>query len=364
MAIDSRLGLAQLGYLVLGDLLALTIQPTGIPSEEAFGTAAVYQAGTIYPTSIDSAEAFGSSSFGQSITVSPSSIASAEAFGTVALAFTALSQTVSPSGIASLEAFGTASVAGPPQSIICSGIASAEAFGFPLLAHAGAPYDRPRIYFNGTELPFLGPGTATIQEQIQQRGQATFDLVWLTSGTPTAPIVGQHVRFTDNYRVEFVGFVTAVKASVVPYSRGGPYFSGNALKFAVTATDLSGIADRRKVMTTYPAGDVGTIVAAILTNDIPEEGLTANHVSVAGQTVTTVGGGQSLKQSLDSISKDTGALWYIDKYADIHLELPGAGGAAPFDITDSNDTMRDFTYSSNLDTFATSVPARANQTLQ
>lgn len=357
MSLDARLGFARLGLIALGRGAASgTIQPTSISSEEAFGIPSIFQAGTIYPDSILSAEAFGVPSFAQIITIGPSSIASAEAFGTPSISFPVLSQTVSPSSIASAEAFGSISIKGPPQTIICASIPNAEAFGFATLTNVGAPYQEPQIFFNGVEFPYLRRGTMNTAAQIQQRSQASVDLIWYANTFPDYPAVGQHCLITENYRREFAGFVTAVKAQIVP---------GNALlQFNATITDLGGIADRRKVMASYPAGDAATIVRTILANELNDEGLTANHVLVAANTVKTVGGGQSFKQVLDSISNDTGGLWYIDYFADIHVELPGQGGAAPFNITATNSNIRNFSVNTNLNTFANTVSSRSDQTLQ
>ena len=105
----------------------LDIQPTGIPSAEAFGTSVITTGAVdISPTGIASAEAFGSHTVTLTQTLSPNGIASEEAFGTAALTTGAV--IVTPNAIASAEAFGTADVS---QAIFITptGIASAEVFG-------------------------------------------------------------------------------------------------------------------------------------------------------------------------------------------------------------------------------------------
>ena len=95
--------------------------PTGIASEEAFGTPVV--AGPITATGIASEEAFGTAQLNRTLPVV--GIASEEAVGTPVVQATAL-LTVVAIGIASEEAFGTAVVT---LTVHASGIASEEAFG-------------------------------------------------------------------------------------------------------------------------------------------------------------------------------------------------------------------------------------------
>lgn len=112
-----------------------TISPTGIASAEAFGTATVSAANTISPTGIASAEAFGTATLSASNEILPTGIPSAEAFGTATLIPGAV--TISPTGIPSAEAFGTALVThgSIPQVIMPEGIPSKEAFGIPTIFH-------------------------------------------------------------------------------------------------------------------------------------------------------------------------------------------------------------------------------------
>lgn len=88
-----------------------TVQPSGIASGEAFGTA------TVTPGAA---------------TVSPSSVSSSETFGTAVIGASG-DAVVAPSGITSAEAFGTPTVVPPPGSITASGIGTAEALGTPVV---------------------------------------------------------------------------------------------------------------------------------------------------------------------------------------------------------------------------------------
>lgn len=108
----------------------LTVQPTGIASAEAFGTATIVPgAVTLQPSGIVSAESFGTPKL--QLHLSPSGIASLEAFGTPTMIVEGI---IMPTGIASLEAFGSAVVVPGTITLEPSGISSSEALGTPKLA--------------------------------------------------------------------------------------------------------------------------------------------------------------------------------------------------------------------------------------
>jgi hypothetical protein len=85
------------------------------------------EGGIVRPTGIQSEEAFGSPQVKYNQPVFPDGIASEEAFGAAVL-----NAWIQPTGISSAEAFGTPQV---PQIIICGGIASGEAWGSPVLRY-------------------------------------------------------------------------------------------------------------------------------------------------------------------------------------------------------------------------------------
>jgi len=106
------------------------IEPVGIASEEAFGTAELkIFLQVIAPSGIASAEAFGQPAVQISLLIiEPSGIPSAEAFGTPVIRS---GEAIKPAGIPSEEAFGTAETTLMLQIIAPSGVASEEAFGEP-----------------------------------------------------------------------------------------------------------------------------------------------------------------------------------------------------------------------------------------
>lgn len=183
---------------------AVTLSPSGIASEEAFGTPALtVGAVTVSPTGIASDEAFGTAVLTATITVSPTGIPSEEAFGTPVLTPGAV--TVSPTGIASTEAFGTPSLTPGAVTVSPSGIASEEAFGTPTVL------DQPIIFppSIASEEAF---GTATIlpgSVTILPGGIASEEAF----GTPTVSL---------NFDITlFVEGIASEEAFGFPFVRGG-----------------------------------------------------------------------------------------------------------------------------------------------
>lgn len=107
----------------------LEIDPTGIATAEAFGTAAISTSLTSSPAGVASAGAFGTPALSTTLATAPTGVASAEAFGAPSISATL--QT-SPTGIASGQALGSPSLT-IPAGLAPTGIASEEAVGTPFI---------------------------------------------------------------------------------------------------------------------------------------------------------------------------------------------------------------------------------------
>lgn len=111
------------------------IQPTGIASEEAFGTATLVYPQALSPAGIGTEEAFGSSLVAPgALSVLPAGISPEEAFGTAVVSIVNPAQTLEPGGIASEEAFGAVTLALGAVLVQPAGIGTEEAFGAVLVA--------------------------------------------------------------------------------------------------------------------------------------------------------------------------------------------------------------------------------------
>lgn len=106
---------------------AVSITPNGISSDEAFGSAVISSIFAITPSGIASAETVGNPTLSVgSVTVIPSGIVSAEAFGTAALS---QGLVIAPASIETLEAFGNPTLMPGTVTVLPTGIESDEAFG-------------------------------------------------------------------------------------------------------------------------------------------------------------------------------------------------------------------------------------------
>jgi hypothetical protein len=111
---------AEIDFCIGAGAVAQTLSPTGIPSEETFGTPVIGL--VLSPTGIPSQEAFGTPVI--SMVLSPTGIPSEEAFGTPGIGLV-----LSPTGIPSQEAFGTPSLLVGPEP--CRSLSRCEALALP-----------------------------------------------------------------------------------------------------------------------------------------------------------------------------------------------------------------------------------------
>jgi hypothetical protein len=109
------------------------VSPTGIASQEAFGSPTITTSATISAQGIPSREQFGNPTISTTATIAPTGIASAQAFGSPTITAPAI---ISPTGIASCEKFGTPTIT---LTISPTGIPSQQAFGAPSVSRGLSP---------------------------------------------------------------------------------------------------------------------------------------------------------------------------------------------------------------------------------
>jgi len=167
---DGRL--IRVGTLAPAAAAVTTLIPTGIPSEEAFGTPIVTESVTLIPTGIPSEEAFGTPVLVADGVLLPTGIPSEEVFGTPIVTGALLA-----TGIPSEEAFGTPSIT-LTTLLLATGIPSEEAFGTPVLTAPILPAGIPSEEVFGRPLVFapadlaIAPVTGTFRggEPLRFRG--------------------------------------------------------------------------------------------------------------------------------------------------------------------------------------------------
>lgn len=359
MALTSQIGKARIGSAQIGSSSSGTIlTPSGIVSRRAFGTATVtldrglypagiasrrafggstvtLSSGVLYPSGISSRRAFGTAQIAQEQEINPSGIASIRAVGTPSVSFPALAQTVSPSGIASRRAFGSAGVLdGGVQYILFPGIPSRRAFGFPVLNPTGA--DPIKLYIAGVNTR-LCVDTLSIDTRLSGGSTASFKTSW-PQGTagPIRPLIEQEVRITENWDIEFVGFIDTVTERIEDGTMSDPFWW-----FDVTCKDLTFILARRFVTKTYAAATEKSIVLDLVANFLTGENITTNNVLTTAEIPQEIKfTNDSVEACLNKLTQITGNVYFIDNHRDLNYYKPGDGPPSPWAITDISENVR------------------------
>lgn len=217
------------------------------------------------------------------------------------------------------------------------------------------------LCFVAGKLSRLRVDTTSISEQMNTRSTGSCELFSPPGVSPVWPREGQEIKFVDSVagRVEFTGQINKVVTSIYPGRIVLP-----AYKFVISFTDLSGVLDRRVVDKTYKAGEAAAAVARdINATFLTGENITTNNVtSVAVLTQDLVLRGTAM-ESLRKLCDATGDLFRIDEHNDLNMFAPGAGGAAPFTLTEDGDNVRDLVLTDTDVGLTNNVFVRSDQNL-
>jgi hypothetical protein len=273
--------------------------------------------------------------------------------------------TIRPSIIPSRASWATPAVFGSPQYIIpIRGIPSRASWPQDAVVSGGA-LTGIQVFLGGVEVtanyleivsnapsvePALGQGgvpqSCVVQSQTIGRWQATFKL--FDNLGVISPSLAQTVIILD-YGIKIFG--GCIQSVVINRELS----TASAITYEVTATDKSGICDRRVVAGTpsYPAGsDVATVILAIVNQYLNGEGITTNHVPTDGSLgvldVSETFNFNTVTQAFDQIATDAGLLWFIDTNGDLHFNTEAQFPPAPFSLTETSGNWRDLTVNLNL----------------
>ena len=200
-----------------------------------------------------------------------------------------------------------------------------------------------QLYIGGVNLSeFHKEESASIQSQTIGRWTANIELfddsdtiLDLFSGANGG--VGLSIIIQEFGYKLFAGCIQSVVAQ--------RYLStANAFTFQITATDKSGICDRRVVKKAlYPADSDGAdVIRHIVTNYLDGEGITAVNVpATLGELITELPlNFQTVRSAFDEIATRTATVWWVDINGDLHfsalLDLP----AAPFSLSETSQNWR------------------------
>lgn len=196
-----------------------------------------------------------------------------------------------------------------------------------------------QLYIGGVNLSsYHLEERASIQSQTIGRWTANVTL-FDSSGTILALFsganggVGLSITIQEYGYKLFAGCIQSVRAQRYLGTVG-------AFTFEITATDKSGICDRRVVKKAlYTADSDGAdVIRHIVTNYLDGEGITSVNVPLTlGALVTELPlNYQTVRSAFDEIATRTATVWWVDINGDLHfsalLDLP----AAPFSLTETS----------------------------
>jgi len=190
------------------------------------------------------------------------------------------------------------------------------------------------------------------------RGTASFTLTSPADYDPVRPLVGQEVKFRDvrSGRVEFCGQIDKITECTLETS--GVY------QFECSATDLSARLDARIVTRNYGPGRIVDIVKDAVATFLNGENITTNNVtSVASLPVEMEFVGKTFNEFMTDLNSVTGDMSFVDVNGDLHCYAPGAGGTAPFSITDDSDNVESFSVVTTLIGYGNNVFVRTDSNL-
>lgn len=334
------------------------IYPNFIPTPRAIGTPGVV--GPIYPSAVPSKQAMGTPNIQAPQTVDPTAIASQQAMGTPTLNF---SKTVFPSAVPSKQAMGTPNVVGGPNSLLPRTIPSQQRMGIPSLTGGAGifqVYISGKLYGgralwpgasdSGSPVSYASSVPPTIRSQTLGRWSLDIDLYDETGNF--VPVFGQSIVIIEANLNLFAGCIQTVITE--PLMSTELFITGQPTKciYHVTATDKSGICDRRFVTgKTYHAVDpvtmvpttVQSVILDILANYLNGEGITATAQSVpalgnlaADMPLNFV----SVTSAFNQLATLSGCIWTVSPLGVLTFNAYANLPAAPFSITRFSNNYR------------------------
>lgn len=222
----------------------------------------------------------------------------------------------------------------------------------------GRPGPEQLLCYIAGKSSILKIGTTTIDNRMGSRGTSAFTITSPNGYSPLRPLVGQEVKFRDRKsgRVEFCGQIDKIREYTEPGT--------TEYIFECSATDLSGRLDVRTVTKSYGPDTVANIVKDAVSTFLTGEHVTTYHVtSTASIPAEMKFAAKTFTEFMNDICGVSGDMWFVDEYNDLNCFAPGAGGDAPFSITDTNSNVRDFSVITTLIGYGNNVFVRTDDNL-
>jgi hypothetical protein len=351
----------------------VTTDPATIPSPRAIGTPNVV--GPIYPATVPSQQALGTPFIDAAQTLDPTAIGTMQFMGTPTLNFV---ENVAPTAIASQQFLGSPTITGGPSPMKPYAIASQQAFGIPAITGGSGQLS---VSVGGVVWPNTGPTGVLAQGGSDTSAPTTYE----SSNPPT--ITSQTLgRWTLNVDLfdDTGNYTVAVGQTIVITEGGYTLFAGcvqtvayqrmmnteKAIIWHVTATDKSGICDRRIVpVITFPAGsDVAQTILTLVANNLNGEGIITTPQSVPTDgSLGTLSADLTLNydtvtDAFNQLGTLSGTIWYVDPTGVLWFNSFNSLPAAPWGLEENGGDYRSLLVApTNID-YANQVFAVSNLT--
>jgi len=353
-----------------------TVNPAFIPSPRAIGSPGVV--GPIYPAAIPSQQNMGTPFIQPPPQeVDPTAIASMQSMGTPMVNY---STAIAPSAIPSQQAMGEPTMKGGPNQIRPTAIASQQSMGIPAIGggstalvvtvggnvwpNAGSATGVLSKGGSDTAAPvsYESPNPPTITSQTLGRWTLQIDLFDDTGNYTVA--VGQTVVITEGGYTLFAGCVQTIQ-----YSR--LMGTVKAIIWHVTATDKSGICDRRIIpVTTFVAGtDIATgVILPIVQNYLNGEGITTTSLSVPTDgSLGTLSADltfnyDTVTDAFNQLGTLSGTIWYVDPTGVLWFNSFNNLPAAPWGLVENGGNFRSLIITPTNIAYANKIYAVSNLT--
>lgn len=262
-----------------------------------------------------------------------------------------------PYAIASQQSFGIPAIEGGSTALVVSigGVVWPNAGQLTGVLSEGGSDTAAPVSYEASNPP-------TISSQTLGRWTLQIDLFDATGNYTVA--VGQTVQITEGGYTLFAGCV-----QTVGYAR--LMGTAKAIIWHVTATDKSGICDRRIVpVITFPAGsDVAQAILRIVANNLNGEGITTTPQSVptdgslGALTADLTFNYDTVTDAFNQLGTLSGTIWYVDPTGVLFFNSFNNLPAAPWDLVENGGDYRSLQVSpTNID-YANQIFAVSNLTV-
>lgn len=360
------------------------ISPGSVPVHRAFGVPIV--AGPILPGTVPSRRGFGTPFINAETTLLPAAVPSNRSFGNPRISFV---EQIFPSAVPAHRSVASPTISGANQHLLPATVPANRSFGIPAITGGSGgfflfvsnkPYAGQVLGLGasdpGTPQSFASASPPTITSQTLGRWTLTIDL-YDETGT-NIPVFGQSIAVVEGFERRFAGCIQTVLAE--PLMGTEQFITGRPthVVYHVTATDKSGICDRRDVTgKTYTVTDPNTggprqisaVILDIVANYLNGEGITTTPQSVPQNGSLGVLAADltfnfcSVTDAFNQIATLSGCIWTVSPLGVLTFNSYANLPACPFPVTETSHDYFGFSFETSSLNYRNKQYAVSNRTV-